>query len=388
MLRSNHRCLLRTAHGRTQPRSGFLLRTAPDTHRTIPRAIFCSNRPNTVSVGMSFGMFQAMDTQRRLFDTNLRSLATRYNHDFLTWLKGPQVTLVQELDTVVPAIEHRSDFLILYLDEHGNRRILHVEVQTVSQGDDPAILLPARMAYYALAVYRRYGQIPDQVLILLKNTAANRRVPNFFAEGRMRLEYDIIRLWEEDPQILLESDLVGLMPLVPLMRGEDLNLLLTQSTQRIEALIDSQTERNEVLTIAGLLGSMKNMKVVQKFYQSRSMMALLSEMPLFQALLEEKVQEKLEERLQEKLEEVTKQNEEATKQRIEKAEQRAKLEGGLQFLQHQLEVKFGALPPEVVTALQAITDIAVLDGLGVLVLTAPDLDTFSRQLPNVDPGQS
>ncbi|WP_193345477.1 Rpn family recombination-promoting nuclease/putative transposase [Gloeobacter violaceus] len=227
---------------------------------------------------------------------------------------------------------------------------MHIEFQTLVKKGDLSEEMPVRMATYALFVLNRYGQVPDQVLILLKDSEAARQVPDRFEQGRVRVEYDVIRLWEQDPELLLASGLVGLMPLVPLMRGEDVSSLLERCTALIESEIESGQERNEVLAVTGLLASLKDRRIVQAFFRTKSMLSLLQETPLFQELTQELVRE---------------------------ADRRARL----QFLQHQLEHKFGPMPEDVLTALQAITDVDALARLGIAVLDAMDIDAFRQQLP-------
>ncbi len=53
----------------------------------------------------------------------------------------------------------------------------------------------------------------------------------------------------------------------------------------------------------------------------------------------------------------------------------------VQTLLRQLERKFGPLPEDITTALQASTDLGTLDRLGLALLDAPDLDAFRQQLP-------
>jgi predicted transposase YdaD len=227
------------------------------------------------------------NSERRPFDTSLQGLAALYSRHFLSWLRGPQAVWLQELNSVIVAQQRRADFLIRYLDEEGQERLLHIEFQTVTQSGDPQIELPVRMVTYAAFALNRYGIVPDQVLVLLKDTAASQRVPNVFAQGRMRVEYDVVRLWEIDPTPLVESGLVGLMPLVPLMAGESLEELLEQAAEVIEAGVQSIQERNEVLTVTGLLASLKDARVVEQFMYTRSIMSLLTETPLFQMLTQE-----------------------------------------------------------------------------------------------------
>jgi hypothetical protein len=57
-----------------------------------------------------------------------------------------------------------------------------------------ALYCTARAQIWLLICTPRNIAVPDQVLVLLKDTSASRRVPNVFAQGRMRVEYDVVQL--------------------------------------------------------------------------------------------------------------------------------------------------------------------------------------------------
>jgi len=64
--------------------------------------------------------------ERRPFDTSLQGLAALYSRHFLAWLRGTEVVWLQSLDTVITAIQRRTDFLIRY-QSAGLEQILHIE---------------------------------------------------------------------------------------------------------------------------------------------------------------------------------------------------------------------------------------------------------------------
>ncbi len=289
------------------------------------------------------------ETERRPFDTSLQGLAPLYSQHFLAWLRGPNAVWQQELNSVIVAQQRRADFLIRYLDGEGQERLLHVEFQTVVQRGEPREDLPSRMATYAAFVLNRYGQAPDQVLVLLRNTASTRRVPDHFAQGRMRVEYQVVRLWEQDPEVILTSGLVGLMPLVPLMRSADVEVLLTACVEAVESGLESQQERNEVLTVVGLLASLRDWQRVTEFFRRSSLMNLLQQTPLFQEL---------------------------TRDLVQQAVQEEALRGRIEFLLRLLESKFGPLSDDLRQQLQQLTDLEQLENLFDVALEVPTLDDF------------
>lgn len=96
--------------------------------------------------------------------------------------------LQEVLDPVFVTQERRADLVIRYASPAGVSEILHLEFQ---RNPDPD--LPLRMAGYALRIRERYGQMAQQVLLLLEESQAAYRVPAVFAEGPTCIEYQLIR---------------------------------------------------------------------------------------------------------------------------------------------------------------------------------------------------
>ena len=165
---------------------------------------------------------------QRPFDSNLRNLAGQYSQNFLHWLVDEKATLEEVLDPVFVTQERRADLILRYVSPAGSSELLHLEFQR-----SPDANLPLRMAGYALRIRERYGQVAQQVLILLEESPAAARIPAVFEEGLVRVEYQILRLWEQNPQLILNSQRPGLIPLVALMGQPD------QMTERLEACASS-----------------------------------------------------------------------------------------------------------------------------------------------------
>jgi predicted transposase YdaD len=227
-------------------------------------------------------------TERRPFDVNMRSLATRHGPDFLQWFLGEDVRFERTEESVMVSVERRADLLVRFQDEDERLQLLHAEFQLQIIENDPAQYPPFRMFEYAAMACRSYGQVPIQILVLMENTAAARRIPDHFAQGGVRVSYRVIRLWEEDPQAILDSGLTGLLPLLPLMAGSSTNLL-EESLTALEERLESSEERTSLMKAAALLASLRTKpNVILSILRDRAMLNLLEDTPLGQQLLAER----------------------------------------------------------------------------------------------------
>jgi predicted transposase YdaD len=289
-------------------------------------------------------------TAPRPFDASLRSLTTRHMQDFLYWFLGDDAHFEEALDTVFIASERRADFLSSFQDPQGQLKLLHAEFQPQINEIDPAKYPPFRMFEYAAGACRRYGQVPLQVLVLLEDSPAARRVPDFFAEANVRVSYRLIRLWEQDPQVILQSGLIGLLPLVPLMAGSPAELL-EESFAALEGQVESREEQIELMGVTALLASIRTSPdAIVSLLRGRAMLNLLEDTPLGQLLLAEREAR-------------------GRTEGREEGRQTHAVEVNLRLLQHRL----GTLPSSVVEQL-SLLPLASLDDLSLALLD------FSSQL--------
>jgi hypothetical protein len=191
-------------------------------------------------------------------------------------------------------------------------------------------------------------------LILIKDSAAARRVPSFFEEGRMRVDFDIVQLWEVDPEPLLQSGLVGLLPLIPLMRGDSVEELLETCTESISEQVQSNQERSELIGIALLMATLRNKNIsARDFLRRKEMSNILLESPIFEELFGEK---------------------------LEEARQQTLLETERQAVLRALQHKFKSLPEELTQRMDSITDHQRLEQLHYAAIDAATLESFRQQL--------
>ncbi|WP_017324809.1 hypothetical protein [Synechococcus sp. PCC 7336] len=299
---------------------------------------------------------------RNEYDINLRSLVGDYSQDFLQWLLGDAVRVEEIVNPVLTSRERRADFVVRYSSPNGKLGIAHIEFQR-----QPLTVMPLRMAEYSLFILLDYGKAPTQILILLEDSKAAREMPDVYECGGIRVQFRILRLWEQDPATILASDRPGLLPLIPLM-GPPNNL--KQRLEACEAAISERVElksrQQDLLAVAVLLSSLQptGRDVIEEFLRSRKMLDLM-ESPL----------------LKDWLSEAEARGEAKGEAKGEaRGEARGKAEEGKRMLVRLLSHQFGPLPQAVSTSLQAIANPERLEELLDIALEAESLEDFQKNL--------
>jgi predicted transposase YdaD len=315
-------------------------------------------------------------TERRPFDVNMRLLATRHGPDFLRWFLGEDVRFERTEESVMVSVERRADLLVSFQNQYERLKLLHAEFQLQIDENDPAQYPPFRMFEYAAMTRRSYGQVPIQILVLMENTAAARRIPDHFAEGNVRVSYRVIRLWEEDPQAILDSGLTGLLPLLPLMAGSSPDLL-EESLTALEERLESGEERAELMKVAALLASIRTQpNIIRSILRGRAMVNLMEETPLGRELLAER-----EARIREAEQAALKAGREAGLEAGREAGREEGREEGLrQAALRRIAHRFGIVPEDVRQQLRTIVEMERLNRVLDAAYDAADLEAFRRQL--------
>ncbi len=178
-------------------------------------------------------------------DNLCKRLAEQFPADFARWAFG--VTGSIKVDKTELSREPiRADAAIF---SHDGLEMLHAEFQTTTKSDIP---LPLRMLDYYVGYKRKNpGQRVRQVLIVLLPTAEE--VPDRYVDERTVHGYDVIKLWEVDPQVLLQYE--GLLPLATLCHaasGEKLLMEVAKRAKRIKSRERQRDVLNASRVFAGL----------------------------------------------------------------------------------------------------------------------------------------
>ncbi len=212
------------------------------------------------------------------FDNLCKLLSETYPDRFATWLLGTPQVAVEVLKTELSIEPIRADSVI-FLNLHG--RILHLEFQTKIESDPP---LPLRMLDYWVRLYRRHRLPVTQVVVLLLPPPPTTAIDTAFVVENTRHEYRVVRLWEEDPEPLLQEP--ALLPLASLAASPVPEELLQRVAAQVQRLDDRQ--RRHVSNYTQILAGLKYQKaMIRQLFQE----GMMRESVIYQEILEEGRQE-------------------------------------------------------------------------------------------------
>lgn len=162
------------------------------------------------------------------FDNVCKRLAELYPRDFASWLLGQAVEQVEVWKTELGNDPIRADSVIFL---RLAAAILHLEFQTTPKSKPP---LPLRMLDYWVRLFRDTGLPVIQFVVLLTET--NEEVPSEFHAPNTWHRYNVIKMWEQDPEMFLQ--IPGLLPLATLACSDKPTHLLARiAEQAIQAQI-------------------------------------------------------------------------------------------------------------------------------------------------------
>jgi predicted transposase/invertase (TIGR01784 family) len=289
-------------------------------------------------------------------DNICKYLAEKYPREFVLWLLSIDIPDIQVLKTELSSEPIRADSLILLRIAN---KILHIEFQTLPISEPP---LPLRMLDYWVRLHRKYRCPIVQVVIFLKATNAEAAYQNEFIADNTRHQYQVIRLWEQDPAPLLATP--ALLPLATLAKTDTPEVLLQQVAAEV-AKIETPVEQKSVLACATLLASLRfDEQLINQLFREE----IMEESPIYQKIIQKGKQQGLLEGKQQGLKEGRKQGKQQGKQQgrqqgLKEGKQQGRQEGELTLILRQINRRFGTVTPEMRSHLAKLT-IPQLEDLG------------------------
>ncbi|WP_448571214.1 Rpn family recombination-promoting nuclease/putative transposase [Trichothermofontia sp.] len=208
------------------------------------------------------------------FDNLCKLLAEKHPDRIAAWILGEAPQSVTVLKTELSIEPLRADSVVLLRTQN---RILHLEFQTLLQSDPP---LPLRMLDYWVRLYRLYRLPITQVVVLLLPPPADTVIETCFAlEGTVH-HYQVLRLWEQDPQPLLADP--ALLPFASLVSMPEPEQWLVQIAQRVRQL-ESEQERQQISAYVQLLAGLKfNKRFIHQIFREGIMRESVIYQEIFQ----------------------------------------------------------------------------------------------------------
>lgn len=197
------------------------------------------------------------DEQKPGYDQALKEMLLAAHDAFLA-LIAPGVIWVDTLSEELPAGVRRADLVWLVEDEKGQRFILHIELQ-VKRETDKDKDIRERMAEYALRLFRRDHLPIYSIVIFLKPVTTPEPFLAWTWKGKgLRYDFEIIRLWDQQPELVLETAHYGLWPLAGLM-GKQITADTTFAVA--EKIAQAPVPRQEKSRLMGLLDLLAGMRL-------------------------------------------------------------------------------------------------------------------------------
>ena len=206
-------------------------------------------------------------------DNTCKYLAEKYPNEFARWLLESNTKDVQVLKTELSTEPIRADSVTLLQ----SNQILHLEFQTLPASTPP---LDFRMLDYYTRLKRQYWCDIEQVIIFLQATSSEIVFKTQYVDKKTRHEYRVIRLWEEEPTLLLANP--ALLPLATLARTNSPNALLEQ----VAAQVDMIEERNEQQNISACVQILAGLRFEKDLITQLFREEIMQESVIYQDILQ------------------------------------------------------------------------------------------------------
>lgn len=186
------------------------------------------------------------------YDHPLKWMAEHDPEGFLA-LIGQRVTMLRSLSNELTATPRLPDLVWEVLRPNGLPGILHTELQTKIEED-----IGERLAEYAILLWKRYHLPVLSVVIFFRPKESIPASPFGWwwseTEETERYAFVVIKLWEIEPEVVLNTDHDILWPLAGVMGEATVDQLDEVAEHIIEAPLPRQRQGDLVSLLLGIAG--------------------------------------------------------------------------------------------------------------------------------------
>ena len=284
------------------------------------------------------------------YDRTMKRLTSVFTADYVRFVLGTDTATAEPLDIAeqdkeLPALSREVDF-VARVQHKGEAALLLIEFQTAWTAD-----MPRRMAGYTWRLFERYGDAVHPVVVVLREGGRLRHVWQMRTWGQRvgYFRFHVVPLWELEAAGVLHERLVGLYPLLPLMRWPETHprQVLEQSQQRILEEIPDREQRADAYVALNVLSGIRySPSLVRQILNRRELML---ESPVYEEIMEEGRREGERDRL-------------------------------CADVLAVLEVRFGPVPHAVAERVRQLSDRERLEALHRQAITVESLEGFGEKL--------
>ncbi len=188
------------------------------------------------------------------FDVSCKHLLRCYPEHVLGLLRLPgEVVWGGALQSEVAAPPQVAD-AVARIRWNGVEYLVHLEFETRAKR-----ILPQRMFWYngTLSAKHRLPVYSVAVCLTPRRHPLPEAFETVYPNGqRLRLEYGVVRVWEEDAHATLARGALGVLPFVPLMHGADASTV-REAVRRMTRGEPRAEERRELLAVTYLLAGLR-----------------------------------------------------------------------------------------------------------------------------------
>jgi predicted transposase YdaD len=222
------------------------------------------------------------------YDVTLKVLLKNFPQDFARVIFKNADAQIELLNLELPATKHYTDAL-LKMTVLGETFILHVEFLSSWEKD-----VPERMHSYAARIEAQYpGFGVYGAVLYINEDDRDKPFPNFYERrilGELRTyhKFDVIKIWELDADDILRQQIIGLLPVVALMRQkhEAREKVLRDAIQQVQQKVEDPGLRAEMYAALYLFSGLKQLRaLVTKLLKEANMLELLKKSETYQEIL-------------------------------------------------------------------------------------------------------
>jgi predicted transposase/invertase (TIGR01784 family) len=209
------------------------------------------------------------------YDNLCKLIAENHPLEIATWLLGKPPEDIEILKTELSIEPIRADAITFFKT---TGRILHIEFQTRWPSEPP---MPLRSLDYWVRLHRQYKVPVDQYVILLLPPTDETQITNVFQADNTRHEFNIIRLWEQDPAIFLNNPV--LLPFASLTQTDNPDRLIQQVAQQVNAIPTTATRRQIASYVQLMAGLRYDKTTIRTLFRED----IMRESVIYQEILQE-----------------------------------------------------------------------------------------------------